>query len=168
VVDGAGFEPFLSSAIFFQILFMYMWEWTALSINFICIFDFLFFIENRSYILFGGARLKKHVMLLVVFLITFSSIVSIILINQGNEERTYYFQAVRWTDGAAPDDYIEVATLPLKYEIISLTRESANSGSILISESSSIWEWAEEIMKSPFGSVDIKISEMEYYYITVR
>ena len=129
----------------------------------------MFFIEKRSYILFGGAaRLKKHVMLLVVFLITFSSIVSILLINQGNEEQTYYFQAVRWADGAAPDDYIEVSTLPLKYEIISLARESANSGSILISESSSIWEWAKEIMKSPFASVDIKISEMEYYYITVR
>jgi hypothetical protein len=107
-------------------------------------------------------------MLLVVLLISFSSIVSIILINQGNDGRTYYFQAVRWAEGAAPDDYIEASTLPLKYEIISLTRESANSGSILISESSSIWEWAEEVMESPFGSVDIKISEMEYYYITVR
>jgi hypothetical protein len=107
-------------------------------------------------------------MLLVVLLISVSSIVSIILINQGNDGRKYYFQAVRWAEGAAPDDYIEVSTLPLKYEIISLTRESANSGSILISESNSIWEWAEEIMESPFASVDIKISEMEYYYITVR
>ena len=104
-----------------------------------------------------------------MFLISLSTIVPVILINQGNEKRTYNFQAVRWAEGAVPDAYIEVSTLPLKNEIISLTRESANSGPIIITKSSSIWEWAEEIIEeSPFDSIDIKISEMEYYYITLR
>ena len=117
----------------------------------------------------GEVLLKRHVMLIVVLLISFFYIISIILINQGNQKQTYYFQASRWAEGAAPDEYIEVSTLPLKYEIISLTRESANSGSIIISESFSIWEWAEEIIEeSPFDSLDVKISEMEYYHLTLR
>ncbi|MFC1487708.1 hypothetical protein ACFLRN_08495 [Thermoproteota archaeon] len=115
------------------------------------------------------ALLKKYVMLLVVLLISLSTIVSILHISQGNEKGTYYFQAVRWDERAAPNEYIEVSTLPLKYEIISLSRESANSGPIIISKSSSIWEWIEEIIEeSPFDSVDLKISEMEYYHITLR
>jgi hypothetical protein len=56
-----------------------------------------------------------------------------------------------------------------KNEIISWTKSSANDGAIIVSESSSIKPWAEEIIEeSPFDMLDIKISDNEYYNITFR
>ncbi|MGD2066688.1 MAG: hypothetical protein PVI43_05925 [Candidatus Bathyarchaeota archaeon] len=110
--------------------------------------------------------MKRHVQVLIVLLISLSAIVSIVLINQGNKNRQIYLQAAKWMEGVSPDDYLEVSTLPINYEIIALAREAAHSGPILISESSSIREWANEIIEeSPFNSVDIKVSENEYYLI---
>ena len=114
--------------------------------------------------------MNKHIKIVVLLLILISVTISIfILSNQGHEKSPLNFQAVKWIEGAVPDEFVEVSNLPFKYDLISLARDSANSGPIIIGESSSIWEWAEEIIEeSPFDMVDIKTSDNEYYNITFR
>ena len=104
---------------------------------------------------------------MIIFL---SATISIfILLNQGHEKSTLNFQAVKWIEGKVPDEFIEVSNLPFKYELISLTRDSASSGPIIIGKSSSIWNWAKEIIEeSAFDMIDLKISDDEYYNITLR
>jgi hypothetical protein len=113
--------------------------------------------------------LKRPVQLFVLLLILLSATVALVLLNQGNEKPTIHFQAVKWADEVVPEEFIEASTLPLKNEIISWIKSSANDGPIIVSESSSIKPWADEIIEdSPFDSVNIKISENEYYYVTFR
>ena len=55
-----GFEPaFVLSNFFFHVLFMYMWEWTALSINFICILDFVLHRKEKLYSIWGCSTPEK-------------------------------------------------------------------------------------------------------------
>ena len=114
--------------------------------------------------------MNKHIKTVVLLLIFISATVSLfVLLNQGYKKHTLYFQAVKWSEGAVPDNFIEVSNQPFKYDLISLARDSANSGPIIIGESSSIWKWVEEIIEeSPFDMVDIKISDNEFYNITFR
>ncbi len=114
--------------------------------------------------------MNKHIKTVVLLLILISVTISIfILSNQGHEKSPLNFQAVKWAEGVVPDEFIEVSTLPLRNEIISWTKSSANDGAIIVSESSSIKPWADEIIEdSPFDDVNIKISDNEYYYITFR
>ena len=113
--------------------------------------------------------MKRRVQLFVLLLILLSATVALVLLNQGHEKPTIYFQAVKWADGVVPKEFVEASTLPLKNEITSWIKSSADDGAIVVSESSSIKPWADEIKEDfPFDAVNIKISENEYYYVTFR
>jgi hypothetical protein len=100
--------------------------------------------------------LKRRVQLFVLFLVSISATVTVVLLNRGYEKPTLYFQAVKWAEGVVPNEFIEASTLPIKNEIISWIKSSVNDGPIIVSESSSIKPWADEIIEeSPFDSVNI-------------
>ena len=91
-----------------------------------------------------------------------------VLFCQENE-KTIVFQAIKWIEGKAPDEYIDVSNLSLRNEIIAWVKFSATEGPVIVSESNSIKPWADKIIEeSVFDSVNIKISENEYYQITLR
>jgi hypothetical protein len=43
--------------------------------------------------------LKRRVQLFVLLLILISATIALVLLNQGDEKPTIYFQAVKWADG---------------------------------------------------------------------
>jgi hypothetical protein len=107
---------------------------------------------------------KKSVKVLILLLSLFA-IASLVIAIQGNTNRQLYLQSAKWMEGVSPDEYVEVSTLPFMNELVPLAREAAHSGPIPVSETSSIREWANEIIETPFNSVDIKVSENEYFHI---
>ena len=113
--------------------------------------------------------MKKYVVVLAGFLLIFFVIASFIVLIQGPEKEPLYFQAAKWAEGAAPAEYIDACTLPLENEIVSLAKTAATDGPVIISKSSPIMQWADEIMEdSPFDMTDIRTAENEYYHIEFR
>ena len=108
--------------------------------------------------------MKKSVKILILLLSLFV-IASLVIVTHCNKNRQLYLQSAKWMKGVSPDEYIEVSTLPFVNELVPLAREAAHSGPIHISETSSIREWANEIIETPFNYVDIKVSENEYLHI---
>lgn len=112
--------------------------------------------------------MKRIDQVFVLALILVSVTGCFVLFFQENE-KTIVFQAIKWIEGAVPDEYVDVSNMPLRNEIIAWTKFSATEGPVIVSEDNSIKPWADKIVKETvFDSVNIKISENEYYQITIR